>query len=191
MLNKLHKAGRPIPDREIFEFVQDKVSESHAYLYERDLHPLFLEKFKIWIQGSINNGILGLNEFKELTYTYGTSQSFDCFYFTHNQRRLRILKGDFLYHELCAKKNIVFHHYEKNLLQSGDCMIISVPFSDSGNEPKELYNILEECEAKGIPVWIDAAYMVMAGNILLDLRYNCIEWHYLSFVGFDSHQYHQ
>ena len=36
-------------------------------------------------------------------------------------------------------------------------MIISVPFSDSGNEPKELYDILEECEAKGIPVWIDAA----------------------------------
>ena len=54
-------------------------------------------------------------------------------------------------------------------------MIISVPFSDSGNEPKELYDILEECEAKGIPVWIDAAYMVMAGNIQLDLRYNCIE----------------
>ena len=27
-------------------------------------------------------------------------------------------------------------------------MIISVPFSDSGNEPKELYDILEECEAK-------------------------------------------
>ena len=40
---------------------------------------------------------------------------------------------------------------------------------------KELYDILEECEAKGIPVWIDAAYMVMAGNIQLDLRYNCIE----------------
>ena len=42
MLNELHKAGRPIPDREIFEFVQDKVSESYAYLYERNLHPLFL-----------------------------------------------------------------------------------------------------------------------------------------------------
>ena len=25
-------------------------------------------------------------------------------------------------------------------------MIISVPFSDSGNEPKELYDILEEVE---------------------------------------------
>ena len=29
-------------------------------------------------------------------------------------------------------------------------MIISVPFSDSGNEPKELYDILEECEAKKV-----------------------------------------
>ena len=95
MLNTLHKAGRPIPDREIFEFVQDKVSESYAYLYERDLHPLFLEKFKIWVQNSVNNGILGLSDFKELTYTHGTSQSFDCFYFKHNKRRLRILKGDF------------------------------------------------------------------------------------------------
>ena len=54
MLNKLHKAGRPIPDREIFEFVQDKVRESNGYLYERDLHPLFLEKFKFFFS-KINN----------------------------------------------------------------------------------------------------------------------------------------
>ena len=175
MLQKLHKAGRPIPDSEIYEFVQKSVKDSTDYLYERDLHPLFLEKFHIWINNSQNNNIKGLNEFDELTYVHGTSQSFDNFYFKHNNKRLVILKGDFLYHELCAKKNIVFHHYEKNLLQSGDCMIISVPFSDSGNEPKELYDILEECETKGIPVWIDAAYMVMAGNIQLDLRYNCIE----------------
>ena len=55
-------------------------------------------------------------------------------------------------------------------------MIISVPFSDSGNEPKELYDILEECEIKGIPVWIDEkAIWSWLGNIQLDLRYNCIE----------------
>ena len=49
MLQKLHKAGRPIPDSEIFEFVQKSVKDSTDYLYERELHPLFLEKFKIWI----------------------------------------------------------------------------------------------------------------------------------------------
>lgn len=175
MLNELHKAGRPIPDREIFEFVQDKVSESYAYLYERNLHPLFLEKYKLWIKNSTNNGILGLNEFKELTYTHGTSQSFDCFYFKHNQRRLRILKGDFLYHKLCTQKSIHFKYLDDGVLEASDFLIISVPFSDSGNTPINLEEILTECDEMGIPVWIDAAYMVMASGIYLDLNHKCIE----------------
>ena len=86
MVTELHKAGRPIPDSEIYEFVKKSVKDSINYLYERELHPLFLEKFKIWIQNSTNNTIIGLNEFKELTYVHGTSQSFDNFYFTHNSK---------------------------------------------------------------------------------------------------------
>ncbi len=175
MVTELHKAGRPIPDSEIYEFIQKSVKDSSNYLYERELHPLFLEKFKIWIQNSTNNTIIGLDEFKELTYVHGTSQSFDNFYFAHNGKRLVTLKGDFLYHELSVKRKILHHHYEKNLLESGDFMIISVPFSDSGNEPNNLEEILNECEEKNIPVWIDAAYMVMAGDITLDLRYECIQ----------------
>ena len=175
MLNKLHKAGRPIPDREVFEFIQDKVSESYAYLYERDLHPLFLEKFKIWILNTINNGILGLEDFKELTYVHGTSQSFDAFYFKHNKRRLRILKGDFLYHKLCTEKSIHFKYLDDGILEASDSLIISVPFSDSGNIPINLESILSECDEMGIPVWIDAAYMVMASGIFLDLTHKCIE----------------
>ena len=175
MVTELHKAGRPIPDSKIYEFVQKSVKDSANYLYERELHPLFLEKFKIWIQNSTNNTIIGLDEFKELTYVHGTSQSFDNFYFAHNGKRLVTLKGDFLYHELSVKRKILHHHYEKNLLESGDFMIISVPFSDSGNEPNNLEEILNECEQKNIPVWIDAAYMVMAGDITLDLRYECIQ----------------
>ena len=106
---------------------------------------------------------------------HGTSQSFDNFYFTHNSKRLVTLKGDFLYHQLCIKNKMLHHFYDEGVLQSGDCMIISVPFSDSGNEPDDLYYILEECEQKNIPVWIDAAYLVMASDIVLDLRYKCIE----------------
>ena len=80
MVTELHKAGRPIPDSQIYEFVKKSVKDSINYLYEMELHPLFLEKFKIWIQNSTNNTIIGLNEFKELTYVHGTSQSFDNFY---------------------------------------------------------------------------------------------------------------
>ena len=175
MVTELHKAGRPIPDSDILKFVQKSVKDSQDYLYERELHPLFLEKFKIWIQKTNNNTIIGLDDFKELTYVHGTSQSFDNFYFAHNGKRLVTLKGDFLYHELSVRRKILHHHYEKNILENGDFMIISVPFSDSGNEPNNLEEILNECEEKNIPVWIDAAYMVMAGDITLDLTYECIQ----------------
>ena len=45
MVTELHKAGRPIPDSQIYEFVKKSVKDSINYLYERELHPLFLEKF--------------------------------------------------------------------------------------------------------------------------------------------------
>ena len=152
MFTELHKAGRPIPDKNIFTFIKKSVKESYDYLYEREVHPLFLEKFKIWIQASKLNKIIGLDDFKELTYVHGTSQSFDNFYFKHSGKRLITLKGDFLYHQLCVKNNMTHHFYEQGVLQNGDCMIKSVPFSDSGNEPEELNLILTECEMKGIPV---------------------------------------
>lgn len=175
MVTELHKAGRPIPDSQIYEFVKQSVKDSYDVLYERELHPLFLERFKIWIQESKNNNIIGLNDYNELTYVHGTSQSFDSFYFNHNDKRLVTLRGDFLYHQLCTKNNIPFEFYGDGVLKTGDCMIISVPFSDSGNEPDKLDEILNECDEKEIPVWIDAAYMIMAGGITLDLSHRCIE----------------
>ena len=68
----------------------------------------------------------------------------------HTMIKVSNTKGDFLYHQLCVKNKMLHHFYDEGVLQSGDCMIISVPFSDSGNEPEDLYYILEECEQKNI-----------------------------------------
>ena len=40
-VTKITQSSRPIPDSEIYEFVQKSVKDSTDYLYERDLHPLF------------------------------------------------------------------------------------------------------------------------------------------------------
>ena len=43
MVTELHK-GEHLHDSKIYEFVQKSVKDSANYLYERELHRLFLEK---------------------------------------------------------------------------------------------------------------------------------------------------
>jgi len=177
-----NKAARPIPDMEFYSQVKNSIYSTIDNLYNSELQSIFLKKYKNWILNSKNNKIIGLDSFKELTCTYGTAQSFDEWYFKNNKKRLRILKGDFFYHSICTRNKIEFCYYEDADLNENDFMIISVPFSDSGNEPDNLDNILKKCEELNIPVLIDCAYMIMAGDINLNLNYDCIKCVSFSFT---------
>lgn len=177
-----NKAARPIPDSEFYYQIVNSINKSSDNLYNVELQSIFLKKCKEWILDSKNNKIIGLESFTQLSCIYGTSQSFDEWYFKNNKKRLRILKGDFFYHSICTKNKIEFCYYEDDELNENDFMIISVPFSDSGNEPDGLNSILQKCEELNIPVLIDCAYMIMAGDINLNLNYNCIKCISFSFT---------
>ena len=44
-------------------------------------------------------------------------------------------------------------------LVEGDVVVMSCPFSGTGNIPAGFYNILEQCEKLAIPVMLDLAYI--------------------------------
>lgn len=177
-----NKAARPIPDSKILLEIKKSIKKSANKLYDKEIQFIFLEKFKKWLYNSKNNKIVGLESFNNLSCTYGTAQSFDEWYFKNNKKRLRILKGDFFYHKICTENKIDFCYYEESELDKNDFMVISVPFSDSGNEPDNIDNILKKCDELKIPVLIDCAYMIMAGGISLNLNYDCIKCVSFSFT---------
>ena len=80
-----------------------------------------------------------------------------------------------MYHQASAKHGLAWAWLDASTLTFNDAVIISVPFSDSGNMPTDIDIILDNCDYFKIPVLIDLAYLPMSKNIRLDLRYDCIE----------------
>ena len=91
MLTKLTTVrARPIANKEIFSFVKKNVNSK--FLYQKDLHKKFLNKYFKWIQKSSLNKLKGIKKFKYLSFVHGTSQAFDEFYSSNKGKRFRCFK---------------------------------------------------------------------------------------------------
>lgn len=158
----------PVNDSELLNFI-DNIKTSSSDPAE------FLKDYKLWISSTHN--ILGWDNFNHLCFSNGTTESFDKFYHRHLHRRLRLLKGEYFYHQLMGKK--IFKEFQwidhKNVLEKNDVVAISVPFADTGNVPLNLYEILDRCEELEIPVLLDLAYINLATNLKLNLNYKCVD----------------
>ena len=174
MLKKITKRARPIPDLEIFKFVNKNVKSK--YIYEKKLHTNFLIKYFQWLQKSSLNKLNGLNLFNKLSFVHGTSQAFDDFYSTYRGRRFRVFKGEFKYHEIIWRENkIKWKYIEKERIKKNDAVIISLPFSDFGSEHPLMKQVINECDKLNVPVLIDLAYYSIARNIDFNLNRKCIK----------------
>lgn len=135
----------------------------------------FCNDYKKWI--SKNKSFKGWDEFKFLDFSNGTTETFDKFYQAHSNLKLRLLKGEYFYHQLQAKLIFKdrFAWIEDGDLANGDVVVISCPFSDTGNTPVGLNDILSDCDKKNIPVLIDMAYISISDINELDLSHPSIQ----------------
>lgn len=134
----------------------------------------FVNDYKEWICEGKN--FKGMDIFSHLDFSAGTTETFHMFYFRHLRKRLRLFAGEFFYHHMMARN--YFHEFallEDDDIQSGDCVIMSCPFANTGNIPKNFYDILKRCDEMAVPVLLDLAYINISNIKELDLDYKCIE----------------
>ena len=146
---------------------------------EWDFTELKHDYFKLYKQWMFepHPRIQGIDWYGEPCFTQGTTESFNLFYIRYSDKRLRIAKGEYFYHNMIGKLyNKPFAFLDEDDLQEGDAVVLSVPFSDTGNVPYYLEEILTECDLKGIPVMLDLAYLNLAKDLSFDLRHECIEY---------------
>jgi len=133
----------------------------------------FLHDYKEWMSHDCT--FKGLDGFKNLDFSAGTTETFGMFYYQHLNRRPRLLKGDFFYHWQMARnyfKNAVEIGAEP--LAKGDVVVMSCPFSNTGGVPQDFDSILEQCDALDIPVMLDMAYINISNIKDLNLDHKCI-----------------
>jgi len=165
--------SRPIPNRDVYEFVTTEVKS--ANLYDLNKIPEFCENYLNWIQSTKLNNLIGLDNFNSKQYVHGTSQSFDFFYLSHTRKRMRCFKGDFAYHRLSWRDNFDWLYLEDDIIREGDAVIMSVPFSDLGDIHPQTDFILNICDKLDVPVFLDCAYMIIARDIDFDFNRECIQ----------------
>ena len=136
----------------------------------------FLERYFQFVKTSKNN-LQGLEKYKSLAFSLGTTNTFDMFTATHPTRRLVSFKGEYIYHNIMQRtiygKTTTLSHADQ--IDSNDCVVISCPFADTGQEHPEMNKILDKCDSLGVPLLLDMAYINISEGININLEHDCIE----------------
>lgn len=135
----------------------------------------FCSTYLNWIKSHTGHTILGLEDYKFAVYSHGTSEAFDKFYLKNLNRRFRIFKSEYLYHQLAWRNSkLLWDYIENDVLKSTDAVIISLPFADTGNKHIAMDDVLNECNRLNIPVLIDCAYFTISTGLTFDFTHPCI-----------------
>ncbi len=135
----------------------------------------FCEEYIEWIKTTSHNTVTGLDDFKFACYSNGTTEAFDKFYVKNASRRFRCFKGEYMYHRLAWRNGYPnWSFLEDDDLSANDAVVISLPFSDTGNKHSEMDAMLEKCNQLNIPVLVDCAYFGICSNIDFNFTHPCI-----------------
>lgn len=144
-------------------------------LWDDNITKDFCDNYVSWIRLTTNNTITGLENFKHSVFSNGTSQAFDMFYIKHKGRRFRCFKGEYIYHQLAWRNDWPdWKFIEDDDLRIDDAVVISLPFSDTGNNHEQMEWFLEKCSILKIPVLVDCVYFGTCSNINFNFNYDCI-----------------
>jgi len=139
----------------------------------------FLEFYPEWIASSKLNQFRGLEDFPKRYVSLGVTQALDWW---HNWclsqgLRLKMFRGEYPYNrDVWLGEHMGWDKSIDDIgLDRGDAVIISVPFSGSGRKHERWKWLIEECNAKDIPVFVDCAWFGTCFDIEVKLNHPCIK----------------
>lgn len=175
----LLRPGNSVYNDDYRKFIQDtKISKTwFSPDFEMDCQDKFLEYYPKWIESSELNNFSGLNNYPYQFISLGVTQSLDEFFYemaTEN-RRIRMFKGEYPYsRDVIVDWNWGKDFIEDRQLQENEAVIISAPFSATGDIHPKFYWILDECLKLNNPVFVDCAFFGTCGNIDVNLNHPAI-----------------
>jgi len=128
----------------------------------------FLKKYDEWIHSSEKFKIKGLDKFKVRLVTNGITEAFNDYY--ENAWTLHVLRGEYTYHRDLGIE--VLDSYED--LPANSSLIISYPFSATGNVYPDWDKLMKYCADNKMNVFIDCCLFGVSEVPTLDLNYDCI-----------------
>ncbi len=170
-----------VHDLETCQTRDDAVKEyisNQSHLDHEEIKSKFVQTYKQWMF-AVHPDIKGWEDYNELCFTQGTTESFAQFYLRFREnKRLRLAKGEYFYNQMMKglwyKEK--FAWLDEDEIKPNDVVLISVPFSNTGAVPDYLETLLTECDKNNVPVMLDLAYVSLSVNQEVDLTHKCIEY---------------
>jgi hypothetical protein len=158
---------------EVYTIIQQEAQ--NLVLDNLDIQYNFLSAYQDWIGRSQLNRLSGLDQFPITAFSNGTSESFDKFYLKNSRRRFRCFRGEYMYHQAAWRNYFPgWKFINDEPLTTGDAVVISMPFSDTGDKHLNLDSVLDQCDQLGIPVLIDCAFFGICQDIEFNFDRPCI-----------------
>ena len=140
-----------------------------------DVQDEFPEVYTKWIESSKLNTIRGLESFPYRHISLGVTQVIDDFllYCLKEKLRLRIYKGEYPYINQIVNEDLIFVEDEE--LHTGDALLLSAPFSATGELHPKWCETINICNKLSIPVMIDCAFFGTCYDLSMSLDEPCID----------------
>lgn len=149
-------------------------TDINAVLSDTEITMLFLQSYRDWILAS-NLNKLDIGDFSIMAFGNGTSEIFDKFYLRYHDRRFRCFRGEYMYHAAAWRNYFPnWCRIEEDSIKLQDAVVISMPFSDTGNVHRDMFAVLDQCEKLGVPVLIDCAFFGACRDIDFTFDFECI-----------------
>ncbi len=144
-----------------------------------DQADVFLDMYPKWIASSKLNNFTGLESFPNKFVSLGVTQGMDWWhYWTASQgRQLKMFRGEYPYNrDVWLGEEILWEHsIDDTGISHDDAVIVSIPFSGHGKKHDKWDWLIQECNEKNVPVFVDCAWFGTCHGIDVDLDQPCIK----------------
>lgn len=174
-MDLVYRTPKAIRDKKVIDYLNHLPVDLLAIEDDKSITDLFCKNYRQWILSTKNKKIIGLENFPYHVYAHGTTESFDKFYMKHHTKRFRCFKGEYLYHQLAWRNSWPdWKFIEDEDLVAGDAVVVSIPFSDTGDIHVSHEDVLDLCDKLDIPVLVDCAYFNLCQDIEFNFNHPCI-----------------
>jgi hypothetical protein len=164
------------PFREFFIKNQmfDKIFQNQQPV---DMQSEFLELYPLWISSSKLNLFSGLESLPNRFISLGVTQAIDDFvlYCYKNNLHLKMFKGEYPYAREISSVKWFDEAIDDVPLSTGDAVIISCPFSATGDIHPQWDTLINTCNNLNIPVFVDCAFFGTCKDIQVSFDHACID----------------
>ena len=172
----LGKTGNSAKVSECTKFLSNYIKENGWFNGDYDVQDEFLEFYPKWIESSETVKITGLETFPHRYVSLEATQTLDWLHYecARNNWTPRMLRGEYPYNRDAYAWNWD-DFIDDRPLEFGDAVILSIPFSGTGEVHPLYEEIMETCNKLNIPVLIDCAWFGTCYDLSWSLDHDCIK----------------